>query len=83
MTWSIYGFAYQYIRQHADNVLERLIIGTSGLADHPGYGVPQTRYESREVRKILLDDYDVYYEIQSDIIYIVDHLAHPRRSLNI
>ena len=40
----IYRFACQYSRQHADNVLERLIIGTSGLADHPRIGVPQTRY---------------------------------------
>ena len=73
----IYRFASQYSRQHADNVLERLIIGTSELADHPRIGVPQTRYEPREVRKILFDDYDVHYEIQHDTIYIVD-LWHTR-----
>ncbi|WP_336982946.1 MULTISPECIES: type II toxin-antitoxin system RelE/ParE family toxin [unclassified Cedecea] len=73
----IYRFASQYSRQLADNVLERLIIGTSGLADHPRIGVPQTRYEPREVRKILFDDYDVHYEILRDTIYIVD-LWHTR-----
>lgn len=73
----IYRFACQYSRQHADNVLERLIIGTSGLAEHPRIGVSQTRYEPREVRKILFDDYDVHYEIQHDTIYIVD-LWHTR-----
>ncbi|MFJ5485406.1 type II toxin-antitoxin system RelE/ParE family toxin [Pectobacterium actinidiae] len=73
----IYGFASQYSRQHADEVLDRLIIGTTGLTDHPRIGVSQTRYEPREVRKILFDDYEVHYEIQHDTIYIVD-LWHTR-----
>ena len=73
----IYGFASQCSRQHADEVLDHLIIGTSGLAEHPRIGVSQTRYEPREVRKILFDDYEVHYEIQHDTIYIVD-LWHTR-----
>jgi hypothetical protein len=27
-----------------------------------GYGVPQQRYEPREVRKVLFGDYEVHYE---------------------
>ncbi|WP_379058196.1 type II toxin-antitoxin system RelE/ParE family toxin [Pectobacterium brasiliense] len=73
----IYGFASQYSRHHADEVLDRVIIGTTGIADHPRIGVSQTRYEPREVRKILSDDYEVHYEIQHDTIYIVD-LWHTR-----
>lgn len=60
----IYRFACKFSRQHADDVLERLIIGTTGLADHPRIGILQTRYEPREVRKILFDDYDLHYEIK-------------------
>lgn len=68
----IYRFAWQYSRQHADNVLDRLIAGTGGLVEHPYIGVLQPRYEPREVRKILFDAYEVHYEIQDHCLYIVD-----------
>ncbi|MGI8463446.1 type II toxin-antitoxin system RelE/ParE family toxin [Pectobacterium punjabense] len=68
----IYRFACQYSRQHADNVLDRLITGTGGLVEHPYIGVLQPRYEPREVRKILFDTYEVHYEIQDNSLYIVD-----------
>ncbi|QLO44288.1 type II toxin-antitoxin system RelE/ParE family toxin [Citrobacter freundii] len=68
----IYRFALQYSRQPADNVLDRLIIGCAGLTAHPAIGVQQTRYEPREVRKVLFDDYEVHYELRGNDIYIVD-----------
>lgn len=73
----IYRFACQYSRQHADSVLGSLIIGVVGLTDHPRIGISQARYEPREVRRILFDDYDVHYEIQYETIYIID-LWHTR-----
>lgn len=68
----IYRFALQYSRQHADNVLDRLIAGSAGLAAHPEIGVKQTRYEPREVRKVLFDEYELHYELGDNAIYIVD-----------
>ncbi|EMI5803783.1 TPA: type II toxin-antitoxin system RelE/ParE family toxin [Citrobacter freundii] len=68
----IYRFALQYRRQHADDVLDRLITGCAGLTAHPAIGVQQTRYEPREVRKVLFDDYEVHYELRDNDIYIVD-----------
>ncbi|MGB9095962.1 type II toxin-antitoxin system RelE/ParE family toxin [Erwinia sp.] len=68
----IYLFALQYSRQHADGVLDRLIIGSASLAAHPAIGILQPRYEPREVRKALFDDYEVHYELRDDAIYIVD-----------
>ena len=47
----IYHFALQYSRQHADDVLDRLITSCAGLTAHPAIGIQQTRYEPREVRK--------------------------------
>ncbi|WP_427193229.1 type II toxin-antitoxin system RelE/ParE family toxin [Serratia marcescens] len=44
---------------------------------HPAIGVQQTRYEPREVRKVLFDDYEVHYELRDNDIYIVD-LWHTR-----
>ncbi|AUZ64749.1 type II toxin-antitoxin system RelE/ParE family toxin [Citrobacter freundii] len=73
----IYRFALQYSRQYADDVLDRLITGCAGLAEHPAIGVQQPRYEPREVRKVLFDDYEVHYELCDNNIYIVD-LWHTR-----
>ncbi|EHM7798314.1 type II toxin-antitoxin system RelE/ParE family toxin [Salmonella enterica subsp. enterica serovar Virchow] len=68
----IYRFALQYSRQHADDVLDRLITGCADLTAHPAIGVQQTRYEPRQVRKVLFDDYAVHYELRDNDIYIVD-----------
>lgn len=68
----IWYFALQYSRQHADAVLERLITGCEGLKRHPEIGIHQSRYEPREVRKVLFDDYEVHYEIKGCDIFIVD-----------
>ncbi|EGR9954690.1 type II toxin-antitoxin system RelE/ParE family toxin [Salmonella enterica subsp. enterica serovar Virchow] len=68
----IYRFALQYSRQHADDVLDRLITGCADLTAHPAIGVQQTRYEPRQVRKVLFDDYEIHYELRDNDIYIVD-----------
>ncbi|HBM0953175.1 type II toxin-antitoxin system RelE/ParE family toxin [Enterobacter sp. ESY66] len=67
----IYRFALQYSRQHTNDVLDRLITGCAGLTAHPAIDVQQTRYEPREVRKVLFDDYEVHYELRDNDIYIV------------
>ncbi|MGP0740409.1 type II toxin-antitoxin system RelE/ParE family toxin, partial [Escherichia coli] len=59
----IYRFALPYSRPHADDVLDRMITGCAGLTAHPTIGVQQTRYEPREVRNVLFDDYEVHYEL--------------------
>ncbi|AWH89450.1 type II toxin-antitoxin system RelE/ParE family toxin [Limnobaculum parvum] len=68
----IYRFALQYNRQHAVDVLDRLITGSASLTAHPAIGVQQARYDPREVRKVLFDDYEVHYEVKDNDIFIVD-----------
>lgn len=68
----IYHFALQYSRQHADEVLNRLITGIAGLTAHPAIGMQQTRYAPRQVRKVLFDEYEIHYEIKDNDIFIVD-----------
>ncbi|MDR0805362.1 MAG: type II toxin-antitoxin system RelE/ParE family toxin [Enterobacteriaceae bacterium] len=68
----IYRFALQYSRQHADGVLERLVTASAGLTAHPAIGIPQIRYEPREVRKVLFDDYEIHYEVKDNDIFILD-----------
>lgn len=67
----IYRFALQYSRQHADHVLDRLLTGSADLKSWPSLGVQQIRYVPREVRKVVIDDYEIHYEIKSSSIYIV------------
>lgn len=68
----IYRFAHQYSQRHADEVLDRIMSGTADLAVFPRMGSLQNRYEPKEVRKLVLDDYEVHYEIRYNAIYIVD-----------
>ncbi len=68
----IYRFSLQYSRQHANSVLDRLIMATSDLAIHPAIGIRQTRYEPREVRKVLFNDYEIHYEVKGKKIFILD-----------
>lgn len=73
----IYQFAMQYSRKHANDILDRLIEGTTSLGNCPEMGVYLTRYQPREVRKMIFDEYEVHYEIRGAAIYIVD-LWHRR-----
>jgi len=73
----IYQFAMQYSRKHANDELDRLIEGTTSLGNCPAMGVYLTRYQPREVRKMIFDEYEVHYEIRGTAIYIVD-LWHRR-----
>lgn len=68
----IYKFARQYSRQHANDVLDRLIEGTASLGDCPAMGALKARYKPREVRKMIFDEYEVHYEIQGAAISILD-----------
>lgn len=68
----IYQFSLQYSRQHANDVLDRLVSASDALTTFPAMGTPQARYEPREVRKVLFDDYEIHYEVKEHEIFIVD-----------
>ena len=68
----IYRFALQYSRQHATEVVDRLIASSADLTQHPAIGIQQTRYLPREVRKVLFDDYEIHYEILENDIFVLD-----------
>lgn len=68
----IYLFTLQYTHLHAEDVLDRPIAGSILFTTHPAIGTPQSRYSPREVRKFLLDDYEIHYEVKDNAIFIVD-----------
>ncbi|GKX53929.1 plasmid stabilization protein [Leminorella grimontii] len=68
----IYLFALQYTHLHAEDILDRLITGSTLFTTYPAIGTPQSRYAPREVRKFLPDDYEIHYEVKDNAIFIVD-----------
>ena len=51
----IYRFALQYSRQHADDILDRLITGCAGLTAHPAIGQKSIRLFRLKIWKLVLE----------------------------
>ncbi|MEC6166941.1 type II toxin-antitoxin system RelE/ParE family toxin, partial [Klebsiella grimontii] len=66
-------------RRRANKVADRLTTATDGLQFAPYIGVHLELYEPDEVRKLVIDDYEIHYQIvePENTIYIVD-LWHVR-----
>ena len=56
----------------AQRVRERLLAAPTKLIAFPRIGSPLPNYHPREVRRILVGDYDMRYEIVGDLIEVVD-----------
>ena len=52
-------------------VVERLNAATRRLLQFPRIGVPLERYAPRDVRRLIVGDYELRYEIVDDLIYII------------
>lgn len=75
----IYAFALQYNRRRANRVADRLTTATDSLTTTPYIGIHLEQYEPDEVRKLVIDDYEIHYQIleSEETIFIVD-LWHTR-----
>jgi len=75
----IYAFALQYNRRRANRVADRLTSATDSLSFTPHIGTHLELYEPNEVRKLVIDNYEIHYQIVEDeeTIFIVD-LWHTR-----
>ncbi|ECX5365294.1 type II toxin-antitoxin system RelE/ParE family toxin [Salmonella enterica] len=75
----VYNFALQHSRRRANKVADRLTTAADGLQFAPYIGIHLEQYEPDEVRKLVIDDYEIHYQIvePEDTIYIVD-LWHVR-----
>lgn len=56
---------------------QRLMLGPEKLLDLPRMGARLEKYADSEVRRILLDAYEIRYELTGDIIYIL-RIFHTR-----
>ncbi len=55
----------------AVRVVRILVAAPSKLAKHPRMGERLEEFDPREVRRILVGDYEMRYEIQNSTIYIL------------
>ncbi|MCL4472928.1 MAG: type II toxin-antitoxin system RelE/ParE family toxin [Actinobacteria bacterium] len=63
--------------QAAAQTVQALSAASRGLLTHPRIGEKLEEFEPREVRRILVGRYEMRYEIQASIIYVL-RLWHPR-----
>ena len=60
----------------AQRVRQRLLRAPERLLDFPRIGAPLTDYRPREVRRLLVGDYDLRYELAGDMITILEIWHH-------
>lgn len=63
----------------AARILQQLVHAPDRLVDHPRIGEKLEAYEPREVRRIIVGDYELRYEIANATIFIL-RLWHCREN---
>lgn len=74
----LYEFLLAVNQQAAITVVQRLTEGPDLLLTQPRIGTRLTEFEHREVRYILVGDYEIRYEISSDQNIWILRLWHTR-----
>ncbi len=75
----LYDFLAPVNKSAAVNIVQSLTTAPTTLLVNPRIGEKLEEFEPREVRRILVGHYEVRYEIQEDIIYIL-RLWHTREN---
>jgi plasmid stabilization system protein ParE len=67
----LHEFLFIVNQRAAANVVQNLTAAAADLPKHPRIGEQLQHYEPREVRRLLVGDYEMRYEIEDAMIYIV------------
>jgi plasmid stabilization system protein ParE len=67
----LYEFLVPVNRRAAGKVVQMLVAAPNSLKAHPHVGEPLDEFQPREVRRILVSDYEIRYEIQESTIYML------------
>lgn len=67
----LYEFLAPVNKTAAARVIQALTTMPNGLQTHPRMGEKLEEFEPREVRKILVGQYEVRYEIQASTIFLL------------
>jgi plasmid stabilization system protein ParE len=73
----LYDFLAPVNSSAAARVEQSLTVAPSGLRDNPRIGERLEEFEPREVRRILVGNYEIRYKIRDNIIYML-HIWHTR-----
>jgi plasmid stabilization system protein ParE len=75
----LYDFLAPVNRPAAARVVRSLTAAPTRLIEHPRIGEKLEEFEPREVRRILVGQYEMRYEIQQSTIYVL-RLWHTREN---
>ena len=67
----LYNFLAPVNKQAAAHTVQSLMAAPTRLKEHPRIGEKLDEFEPREVRRILVKDYEMRYEIQESTIYVL------------
>lgn len=73
----LYDFLALVNKRAAASTVQSLTAAPIRLLEHPRIGEKLEEFEPREVRRILVGHYEIRYEIQESIIYVL-RLWHTR-----
>lgn len=73
----LYDFLASVSRQAAARTVQSLTAAPTRLLEHPRIGEKLEEFEPREIRRILVGQYEMRYEIQEMTIYVL-RLWHTR-----
>lgn len=67
----LHGFLAAVDQRAAARVVRRLLTGVKHIARHARLGVRLGEFDPREVRRLIVGDYEVRYEVQDDQLVIL------------
>ena len=73
----LHAFLAPVNSQVAAKVVKQLVAGAEQLLTYPQLGVPLDEFAPRDVRRVIVGDYEVRYEASDNMIYIL-RLWHAR-----
>lgn len=73
----LYAFLAPASPRAAAGVVQKIIAGTQMLGEQPRIGAPLSEFAPRDVRRLIVGDYEIRYEIAGNLAYIV-RLWHTR-----
>ena len=66
-----HGFLEPVNPSAAAHVVRSLLDGVGRIAKHPRLGKRLTEFEPREVRRVIVGDYEIRYELRDDELFVL------------
>ena len=67
----VHGFLAAADRRAAARAVQRLLTGAKHIARHPRIGVRLVEFDPREVRRLIVGDYEMRYEVRDHELIVL------------